>query len=83
MAGPVADYRLGVPYGAQTEAEGRALVHTLQAKKGEMIQIWVDDRQKTVPRLQVNVYEAIINEAHKNGIRLSPTSSIWTMPSSS
>ena len=61
---------LGVPYGAQTEAEGRALVHTLQAKKVEMIKIWVDDRLKTVPKLQVNVYEAIINEAHKNGMRV-------------
>src|SRR5712664_3256684 len=55
MAGPTADYRLGVPYGAQTEAEGRALVHTLKDKSVEMIKIWVDDRQKTVPKLQVNV----------------------------
>jgi imidazolonepropionase-like amidohydrolase len=69
MAGPTADYRLGVPYGAQTEAEGRALVQTLKAKNVEMIKIWVDDRQQTVPKLQVNVYEAIINEAHKNGMR--------------
>jgi imidazolonepropionase-like amidohydrolase len=70
MAGPTADYRLGVPYGAQTEAEGRALVQALKAKNVEMIKIWVDDRQKTVPTLQVNVYEAIINEAHKNGMRV-------------
>ena len=70
MAGPTADYRLGVPYGAQTEAEGRALVQALKAKNVEMIKIWVDDRQKTVPKLQVNVYEAIINEAHKNGMRV-------------
>jgi imidazolonepropionase-like amidohydrolase len=70
MAGPVADYRLGVPYGAQTEAEGRALVQELRARKVEMIKIWVDDRLKTVPKLQVNVYEAIIGEAHKNGMRV-------------
>ena len=70
MAGPVADYRLGVPYGAQTEAEGRAIVHELHARKVEMIKIWVDDRLKTVPKLQVNVYEAIIHEAHKNGMRV-------------
>jgi imidazolonepropionase-like amidohydrolase len=69
MAGPVADYRLGVPYGAQTEAEGRAVVHELQARKMEMIKIWVDDRLKTVPKLQVNVYEAIIDEAHRAGMR--------------
>jgi imidazolonepropionase-like amidohydrolase len=70
MAGPTADYRLGVPYGAQTEAEGRAVVHMLHDKKVEMIKIWVDDRLKTVPKLQVNVYQAIINEAHKNGMRV-------------
>jgi imidazolonepropionase-like amidohydrolase len=70
MAGPTADYRLGVPYGAQTAAEGRALVQALKARNVEMIKIWVDDRQKTVPKLQVNVYEAIINEAHKNGMRV-------------
>jgi hypothetical protein len=39
MAGPTADYRLGVPYVAQTEAEGRALVHALHDKKVEMIKI--------------------------------------------
>jgi len=69
-AGPTADYRVGVPYGAQTEAEGRALVHTLKDKKVEMVKIWVDDRMKTVPKLQKNVYEAIIDEAHKNGMRV-------------
>ena len=70
MAGPTADYRLGVPYGAQTEAEGRALVQTLKGKNVEMVKIWVDDRQKTVPKLPVSVYEAIIDEAHKNGMRV-------------
>ena len=70
MAGPLADYRLGVPYGAQTEAEGRERVRALHAKHVEMIKIWVDDRQKTVPKLQVNVYEAILDEAHKNGMRV-------------
>jgi imidazolonepropionase-like amidohydrolase len=69
-AGPLADYRVGVPYGAQTEAEGRALVHALKARQVEMAKIWVDDRQKAVPKLQVNVYEAIIDEAHKNGMRV-------------
>jgi imidazolonepropionase-like amidohydrolase len=70
MAGPPVDYRLGVPYGAQTEAEGRSLVHALKAKNVEMVKIWVDDRQKTVPKLSVPVYEAIIDEAHKNGMRV-------------
>ncbi|MGC4080657.1 MAG: hypothetical protein QM736_00690 [Vicinamibacterales bacterium] len=37
MAGPVAEYRLGVPYGAQTEAEGIQRVHELHDRKVEMI----------------------------------------------
>jgi imidazolonepropionase-like amidohydrolase len=70
MAGPTADYRLGVPYGAQTEAEGRSLVQALKARRVEMIKIWVDDRLGTVPKLQPNVYQAIIDEAHRNGMRV-------------
>jgi imidazolonepropionase-like amidohydrolase len=70
MAGPVSDYRLGVPYGAETVEEGIARVHALHDKKVEMIKIWVDDRLGTVPKLKVPVYEAIINEAHKNGMRV-------------
>jgi imidazolonepropionase-like amidohydrolase len=70
MAGPVADYRLGVPYGAETAAEGIERVHQLHAKNVEMIKIWVDDRLKTVPKLKVSTYEAIINEAHKNNMRV-------------
>ncbi len=70
MAGPTADYRLGVPYGAQSEAEGRALVHRLKDRKVDMVKIWVDDRMKTVPKLQPHVYRAIIDEAHKNGMHV-------------
>jgi imidazolonepropionase-like amidohydrolase len=70
MAGPTADYRVGVPYGAQTEAEGRARVQELKARKVEMVKIWVDDRMNTVPKLKVNVYQAIVDEAHKNGMRV-------------
>jgi imidazolonepropionase-like amidohydrolase len=71
MAGPPADYRLGIPYGALTEAEGRARVQELHRKGVEMVKIWVDDRLKTVPKLQVSVYEAIIDEAHEAGMRVA------------
>jgi len=70
MAGPPADYRLGIPSGALNEVEGRARVQELRRKGVEMIKIWVDDRLKTVPKLQVDVYEAIVDEAHKNGMRV-------------
>jgi imidazolonepropionase-like amidohydrolase len=70
MAGPTASYRLGVPYGAQTEAEGRKEVDELVARKVPIIKIWVDDRLGTVPKLQPNVYRAIIDEAHKHNTRV-------------
>jgi imidazolonepropionase-like amidohydrolase len=69
-AGPVADYRLGIPYGALTESEGRSRVQALRANHVEMLKIWVDDRLKTVPKLEVHVYQAIIDEAHRNGMRV-------------
>ena len=69
-AGPLQEYRVGVPYGAETEAEGRARVQAMKARDVEMIKIWVDSRQGTVPKLEVRVYEAIIDEAHKNGMRV-------------
>ena len=70
MAGPTAAYRLGVPYGAQSEAEGRKEVEELVARKVPIIKIWVDDRLGTVPKLQPNVYRAIIDEAHKRNTRV-------------
>ena len=70
MAGPTASYRLGVPYGAMSEAEGRKDVDELVARKVPIIKIWVDDRLGTVPKLQPNIYRAIIDEAHKLNTRV-------------
>ena len=63
-AGPQQDYRLGIPRGAQTEAEGRAAVAELDALGADLIKIWVDDRGGSVPKLGPAVYRAIIDEAH-------------------
>jgi imidazolonepropionase-like amidohydrolase len=67
MAGPPTDARMGIPYGAATEEEGRAAVRQLHARGVKFVKIWVDDREGTVAKLQPNVYRAIINEAHANG----------------
>ena len=67
MAGPPSDARLGIPYGASTEAEGRKAVQELHARGVTFVKIWVDDREGTVPKLQPNVYRAIISEAHAHG----------------
>jgi imidazolonepropionase-like amidohydrolase len=55
-------------YGVTTEAEARADVRELAAKKANMVKVWVDDRGGTVEKLHPNLYRAIIDEAHKNNI---------------
>jgi imidazolonepropionase-like amidohydrolase len=64
MAGPPTEARLGIPYGAETEDAGRAAVRELQAGGVHFVKIWVDDRGGAVPKLQPDVYRAIIEEAH-------------------
>lgn len=70
MAGPQQAYRLGIPRGALTEAEGRAAVQELHANNVELVKVWVDDRGGTVPKVEPNVYRAIIDEAHARGMRV-------------
>lgn len=70
MAGPPGEARGGIPYGAATEAEGRKAVQALHARGVRFVKIWVDDRGGTVPKLQPNVYRAIIAEAHRNDQRV-------------
>ncbi|MYH32105.1 MAG: amidohydrolase family protein, partial [Acidobacteria bacterium] len=71
LAGPQQEYRLGIPRGAGTEAVGRATVAELDGHGVDIIKIWVDDRGGTVPKLEPNVYRAIIDEAHARGMRVA------------
>ena len=71
MAGPQQEYRLGIPRGAQTEAEGRAAVQELRANGVDLIKVWVDDRAGTVPKVEPSVYRAIIDEAHTHDMRVA------------
>jgi imidazolonepropionase-like amidohydrolase len=70
-AGPGAEYRRDAPYGVATEAEARAAVRELAARPVDIVKIWVDDRNGTVPKLPPPMYRAIIDEAHKNGLRVT------------
>ncbi len=70
MAGPSSEYRLGIPRGAMTEAEGRAAVQELHANNVDLVKVWVDDRGGSVPKVQPNVLRAIVDEAHANGMRV-------------
>src|SRR5204862_5040229 len=80
MAGPPGDARLGIPYGAAPPEEGRQHVRELRARGVHFVKFWVDDREGTVPKLKPEVYRAIIDEAHKNGMEtlahLSRTSAL-------
>lgn len=71
MAGPQQEYRLGIPRGAQNAEEGRAAVEELHGYGVDIIKIWVDDRGGTVPKLEPEVYAAIIDEAHARGMRVT------------
>jgi imidazolonepropionase-like amidohydrolase len=64
--GPMRD----AAYGVTTEAEARRDVQELAASRPDMIKIWVDDRNGTVEKLKPNLYRAIIDEAHRHGIRV-------------
>jgi imidazolonepropionase-like amidohydrolase len=70
IGGPVGEPRLGIPYGARTEQEGRRHVKELHARGVHFVKIWVDDRNGAVPKIQPNVYRAIIAEAHGSGMEV-------------
>src|SRR5258706_7405630 len=69
--------RDNTPYWINTEAEGRAAVRELAAQKVDIVKIWVDDRNGMYPKLTPALYGAIIDEAHKNGLRV--TAHIFTL----
>src|SRR5258706_1236620 len=69
--------RDNTPYWINTEAEGRAAVRELAAQKVDIVKIWVDDRNGMYQKLTPALYGAIIDEAHKNGSRL--TTHIFTL----
>lgn len=70
MGGPTGEARLGIPWGAATEEEGRQHVRELHARGVKFVKIWVDDREGQAPKLKPNVYRAIISEAHANGMQV-------------
>ena len=68
-AGPFPPMR-AAPFGVTTEADARADVRELAAKKADFVKIWVDDRNGTVPKLSPSIYRAVIDEAHKHNLRV-------------
>ena len=54
---------------ASTAGEARAVVREILGHNPDVIKFWVDDRNGTKAKFGPDVYEAIIDEAHKGGKR--------------
>lgn len=62
--------RTTAPYWVTTTAEARKAVEENAARKVDIIKIWIDDRMGTVKKLPPELYAAVLDEAHRRGIRV-------------
>ena len=62
--------RTTAPFWVTTTADARKAVDENAAKKVDIIKIWVDDRMGSVKKLAPDLYTAVIDEAHKNKLRV-------------
>jgi imidazolonepropionase-like amidohydrolase len=63
--------RTTAPYWVTTEADGRKAVEELAARKVDIVKIWVDTRDGKFKKLTPEIYAAVIDEAHKRGLRVT------------
>jgi len=61
---------LNAVYEVSTADEARAAVRGFAAKNLKHVKIWVDDRRGTYPKMAPEVYNAVIDEAHRHGIKV-------------
>jgi imidazolonepropionase-like amidohydrolase len=69
--------RSEVPHWVTTEQEARTAVRELAAQQVDIVKIWVDDRSGQYERLSSELYGAVIDEAHANGLRV--TAHVFTL----
>jgi imidazolonepropionase-like amidohydrolase len=76
IAAPTPGSENGGPYfaadvvrDAASPEDARRLVRDLAAKRPDGIKFWIDDREGTKSKLEPDTYEALIDEAHQNGLR--------------
>ena len=69
--------RTEVPSWITTEDEARAAVQALVPQNVDMVKIWVDDRGGQFDKLSPELYGAVIEEAHANGLRV--TAHVYTL----
>jgi len=63
--------RTTAPYWITTPAEGRQAVQELARQKVDIVKVWVDDRNGQYKKLTPDLYGAVIDEAHKNSLRVT------------
>jgi imidazolonepropionase-like amidohydrolase len=63
--------RSEVPHWVTTEEEARQGVRDEAARRVDIIKIWVDDRNGQYQKLPPELYRAVIEEAHQNGLRVT------------
>jgi imidazolonepropionase-like amidohydrolase len=63
--------RTNAPYWIQSADEARKAVQELAKQKVDIVKIWVDDRDGKYKKLTPDLYGAVIDEAHKNKLRVT------------
>jgi imidazolonepropionase-like amidohydrolase len=63
--------RITVPHWINNEAEGRKAVQELAERKVDIVKIWVDTREGKYRKLTPEIYGAIVDEAHRQGLRVT------------
>ena len=63
--------RTEVPSWITTEEEARAAVRELGTQDVDMVKIWVDDRGGQFDKLSPELYGAVIDEAHDQGLKVT------------
>jgi len=63
--------RTEVPHWVESTEEARAAVQAEAARDVDIIKIWVDERGGQYEKLTPELYGAVIDEAHQNGLRVT------------
>lgn len=58
-------------YRPSTAEEGRQEVRDIAARHADIIKIWLDDLFGTVPKMNADIFPAVIDEAHKAKLRVA------------
>jgi imidazolonepropionase-like amidohydrolase len=61
----------GVPFEVESAADVKKAVSELSDKRVDMVKIWVDDHLGKEKKIPMELCEAIIENAHRNGLKVS------------